>query len=101
MVLLWTQAAIDDLARVYHFLKPLNPPAAAGAVQSLVMAAKNLTLNPRSGSALVAYRPRDVRRLFLGQYEIRYEFEGETVSILRVWHTREHRLLNETEPEKR
>ncbi|MEJ4046694.1 type II toxin-antitoxin system RelE/ParE family toxin [Erwinia sp. SLM-02] len=101
MVLLWTQPAIDDLERIYRFLVSVNPLAAAGAVQSLVAAAKNLTVHPRSGTALGAYHPRDVRRLILGHYEMRYEFQEETVSILRIWHTREHRLINRTEPDKR
>lgn len=101
MVLLWTQPAINDLDRIYRFLEQVNPLAAAGAVQLLVTAANNLTLYPRSGAALKAYHPRDVRRLILGHYEMRYEFQEETVFILRIWHTREHRMINDTEPVKR
>lgn len=91
MPLFWSQPAIDDLERIYHFLLRVNPQAAAGVVQSLVAASKNLITHPRRGPALVEFQPREVRRLICGHYEIRYECQNTTLYILRVWHTREHR----------
>jgi plasmid stabilization system protein ParE len=35
--------------------------------------------------------PREVRRIIVGNYEMRYELVESTVFILRVWHTREER----------
>ena len=37
------------------------------------------------------FEPREVRRLLVGRYEIRYEIQDSTVYILRLWHTREER----------
>ncbi|HEL9940484.1 TPA: type II toxin-antitoxin system RelE/ParE family toxin, partial [Klebsiella pneumoniae] len=28
---------------------------------------------------------------FAGEYEIRYEINGQTIYVLRLWHTRENR----------
>jgi hypothetical protein len=35
--------------------------------------------------------PREVRRLFVGDYELRYEIVGEVIIVVRHWHTKENR----------
>ncbi|WP_372341104.1 type II toxin-antitoxin system RelE/ParE family toxin [Nitratidesulfovibrio vulgaris] len=47
--------------------------------------------NPRIGEQLFAFAPREVRRLLVGHYEMRYEIQDSTVYVLRLWHTRESR----------
>jgi plasmid stabilization system protein ParE len=37
------------------------------------------------------FEPREVRRILVGRYEIRYELLESTVQVLRLWHTREDR----------
>ncbi|MBR7513475.1 type II toxin-antitoxin system RelE/ParE family toxin, partial [Mycobacterium tuberculosis] len=37
------------------------------------------------------FEPREVRRILVGQYEMRYEIQGDTIYVLRLWHTREDR----------
>ena len=87
----WTSKALGDLARLYDFLAPLNPAAAAGLIQSLTRAPNSLMNNPRIGEKLDEFLPQEVRRILVGQYEIRYAINGEVIYILRVWHTREER----------
>ncbi|MBS2024008.1 MAG: type II toxin-antitoxin system RelE/ParE family toxin [Deltaproteobacteria bacterium] len=93
MKLWWTSKARDDLARLHEFLAPVNPRAAAKAVRALTRVPRALGKNPRMGELLDAYAPREVRRLLVGQYELRYEvrLQEQDVVVLRVWHTREHR----------
>jgi len=91
MQLRWTSKALCDLARLYEFLAPLNKPAAARAVQSLTKAPSMLLTNLRIGEQLFEFNPREVRRLLVGGYEIRYEIQESTVYVLRLWHTREPR----------
>lgn len=91
MVLRWTSKALSDLTRLYEFLAPLNKPAAIRAVRALVKAPETLQTNPRIGEQLFQFAPSEVRRVFVGQYEIRYEIADDTIYILRLWHTREHR----------
>ncbi len=87
----WTARAVSDLLRVHEFLEPLNPQAAAKTVQSLTNAALRLSAHPRIGRRLRQYDPREVRRLVIAHYEIRYELRRSTIYVLRVWHTRENR----------
>ena len=87
----WTSRGLSDLARLYEFLAPANRAAAAWTVQSLTGAAAQLPANPRIGEQLFEFEPREVRRLIVGQYELRCEIQGETIYVLRLWHTRERR----------
>ena len=91
MVLQWTTSANRDLVRLYDFLYPLNPRAATRIVQQLVTAAEQLLTYPQLGECLTEFAPRDVRRLIVGDYELRYELIEVKVAILRLWHCREDR----------
>lgn len=91
MVLKWTSKALSDLNRLYDFLLPVNKPAAIKAVRVLVKAPDTLLTNPRIGEQLFQFAPNEVRRILVGQYEIRYEIADDAIYILRLWHTREHR----------
>lgn len=89
--LLWTSKALADLARLHEFLAAVNRPAANRAVQALVRASLILRTSPRLGEQLFQFQPREVRRLLVDDYEVRYEIRQSAVYVLRVWHTREKR----------
>jgi len=89
MVLKWTEKGLSDIARLYDFLATVNRPAAARTVQQLVAAPQTLLSNPRIGERLEEFDPREVRRLLIGNYEMRYEIQTPTVYVLRVWDSRE------------
>lgn len=91
MELKWTGKALSDLARLYDFLASVNKLAAARTVQALTAAPGTLLANPRIGEKLEEFEPRDVRRILVGHYEMRYEIQGSTIYVLRLWHTREDR----------
>ena len=91
MKLHWTGKALSDVDRLHAFLSPVNPRAAAEMIQALVRAPTKLLDRPRLGARLEAYDPREVRRIFVGDYEMRYEIAGDTIHILRLWHGREDR----------
>lgn len=91
MELKWTSKALSDLTRLYEFLAPINKLAAARTVQSLTSSPTNLLANSRIGEKLEEFEPREVRRILIGRYEMRYEIQGATIYVLRLWHTREDR----------
>lgn len=91
MKLKWTRKALSDLARLYEFLALVNREAAAQTVQSLTKAPTRLIEQARIGEKLEEFEPREVRRLLIGRYEMRYEIHLSTLYILRIWHTRENR----------
>lgn len=91
MRLRWTSKAMSDLARLYDFLAPVNKPAAIRAVQALTRAPARLLEHPRIGERLEEFDPREVRRLLVGRYELRYEIRQAEIYVLRLWHTREDR----------
>lgn len=91
MELRWTSKALSDLQRLHEFLAQVNKTAAAHTVQSLTIAPVSLLANPRIGERLEEFDPREVRRILVGRYEIRYEIVDASIYVLRLWHTREER----------
>ena len=91
MALRWTTSARSDLVRLHEFLHPVNPRAAALAVRHLVAGAKRIPARPRLGQRLRQFAGREVRRVLIGDYEIRYELAGRDVFLLRIFHSREDR----------
>ena len=91
MALRWTSKAHGDLVRVHNFLDSVDPLAATRVARQLVSGAKQIPAHPRLGSRLPEFSPRDVRKVFVGDYEIRYEVTERDVFILRIFHTREDR----------
>ena len=91
MELKWTSKALSDLVRLYEFLALANSAAAARTMQSLSAAPASLLASPRIGEILEEFKPREVRRILVGSYEMRYEIQESTLYVLRLWHTREDR----------
>ncbi|MEW9810214.1 MAG: type II toxin-antitoxin system RelE/ParE family toxin (plasmid) [Candidatus Symbiodolus clandestinus] len=91
MELKWTHKSLSDLVSLHEFLFRVNKPAAARTVQSLVKAPTILLTYPHIGEQLFEYEPREIRRLLVGHYEIRYEIQHSIIYVLRLWHTKEDR----------
>lgn len=87
----WTSKSHSDIARLYEFLAVVNKPAAIRVVKKLIAAPILLQKNPHIGEQLEEFMPREVRRLFVSDYELRYEIQNTTLFVLRIWHTRENR----------
>jgi plasmid stabilization system protein ParE len=91
MSLRWSPSAYDDLRRIHEFLSPVDPAAAIRAVQALVARVRRIPVQPRLGERVPGFGDREVRRVLVRKYEIRYEVSGGDLYILRIFHTREHR----------
>ena len=75
----------------------VSPDAATRIAQALVHAPERLEDYPRMGERLDAYAPREVPRIVVGHYEMRYEIAAGAIIVLRVWHYREHRTVDDDE----
>ena len=91
MALRWTTCARADLVRLYEFLEPVNPAVAARVVRRLIAGVKRIPERPRLGARLPEFGEREVRRILVGDYEIRYELTARDVFVLRIFHVREDR----------
>ncbi|WP_430489777.1 type II toxin-antitoxin system RelE/ParE family toxin (plasmid) [Salmonella enterica] len=91
MEIKWTRRALSDVSRLYDFLSRVNRQAAARTVKKLTLAPLSLQSNPHIGEQLFQFSPDEVRRIFVGDYEIRYQIQASVIYILRLWHTRENR----------
>ncbi len=91
MQLFWTNKASEDVARLYEFLALINQVAAASIVQTLTKAPLQLLQHPHMGQKIDGFGEREVRRILVSNYEMRYEVNKANIYILRIWHTRENR----------
>lgn len=91
MSLRWSRAAYEDLRRIHEFLEPVDPAAAIRAVQVVVARVRRIPRQPRLGERLPGFGQREVRRVLVRKYEIRYEVSGGDLYVLRIFHTREDR----------
>jgi plasmid stabilization system protein ParE len=80
-----------DLVRLDAFLASFDMSLADRVVEELITAAEQLEQFPELGPKLHKFEPRNVRRLIIGDYELRYERTPTEALILHVWHEREHR----------
>lgn len=87
----WTTSAERDIAKVYDFLARSNPKAAVQTVKLLIEGIEKIDAFPQLGIKLDDFKPRVVRRIIIGDYEIRYELTINTIFVLRLWHLREDR----------
>ena len=91
MALKWTSSAHSNLVRLYEFLNSVNAPAAVRVVRQLIAGVKRIPVYPRLGARLAEFEPREVRRLLVGDYEVRYEGTATDIFILGIFHMREDR----------
>jgi len=57
----------------------------------LAAAPSALLVNPRIGERIDEFESREVHRILVGHYKMRYELTETTIYVLRLWHTREDR----------
>ncbi|MCJ7453522.1 MAG: type II toxin-antitoxin system RelE/ParE family toxin [Steroidobacteraceae bacterium] len=76
---------------MHEFLEPVDPSAAVRAVRSVVARVRRIPRAPRLGERVPGFGEREVRRVLVQKYEIRYELADADVTVLRVFHTREER----------
>lgn len=94
MNLVWLPEAKDDIQRVYTFLLDKDRRAAVRCVRMLKRVADKLLEFPHIGRRVDDETER--RELFIpfgaAAYVLRYRIHGESIVIIRVWHSREERL---------
>lgn len=91
MKIQWTSKALSYLVRLHEFLTIKDKLAATRTAQSLSAAPERLLDQARIGEKLEEFDPREVRRIIVGRYEMRYEIQDAIIYVLRIWHTREDR----------
>ncbi len=91
MALRWTRLAYADLRRIVEFLEPVNPVAAARSARAVVARVRRIPAQPRLGEIVPGFVDREVRRVLVEKYEVRYEIAGTDIYVLRIFHVREDR----------
>jgi plasmid stabilization system protein ParE len=91
----WLPEALNDFQRLFNFLYEKNSEAAERAAATILSGANLLETTPHLGRPMSDIV--DQRELFMSfgasSYVLRYKIQDDhTVSVLRVWHSKENRL---------
>ena len=93
--IIWLPEALEDLNRLRSFLNDKSPTAAQRAGQTILEAANKLEKFPELGWPMNDGTGR--RELFqpfgAGSYVLRYILDNKTIVIIRVWHSKENRRI--------
>jgi plasmid stabilization system protein ParE len=84
VTVIWRASARADLVRLVAHVADENPIAARRVAREIVLAADSLMLFPQRGRRGVVPATRELVAVW--PYILVYEVDGDTVSILRVWH---------------
>ena len=90
--LIWSRAALDDVARLHAFLSPTNRDAAQKAVRAIRAGVKGIEEHPQIGRPVEDMEPefREWPIEFgAGGYVVLYHYDGREAVILAVRHGRE------------
>lgn len=91
MKIQWTSKARSDLAGVIEFLGKESRNIGQQKAKKILASVRHLQNMPRIGEQFAEFAPHEIRRILIEQYEVRYQIKENTVIILRIRHTREHR----------
>ena len=96
--LVWAVTAQRDLKSIRDYIAKDSKVNARRFVKQIKKSATALIRWPESGSLLPEEGVPSLREIFVGNYRVIYQFDGQkTVSIVRVVHGA--RLLPETNPD--
>ena len=92
--LAWLPEALEDVERLYEFLRSKDVEAANQSLVTILEGTKLLRVSPRIGRPMSDEMKQ--RELFMsfgaGAYVLRYKLDdAEKIIIVRVWHSRENR----------
>lgn len=87
--LIWASEAVCDVRRLIEFLEEKNPISAVKAATIIQKSAENLKHYPEIGRLMADDTGRREYFLSFGRrgYVMRYQYELDVITILRVWHS--------------
>ena len=86
MRVLWTQAAIADLAAIYEYIESDSPVYAIAVVDRLTRRTEQLASFPESGQMVPEYQREDIREVIETSYRILYHVGDSAVSVVSLIH---------------
>ncbi len=90
----WSEGALKDIQRLYRFLAPKNPNAAAKAIKAIRAGVRILSEMPMAGKVPIDfdenYREWPINFGDQG-YVVIYRIAGAEIVIVHVYHGREDR----------
>ncbi len=92
MKILYSEEALWDLVRLREFVAIHDEEIAERVANDILLRIEALASFPQLGHLVTGITTTAfVRDFIFGSYHVRYFVRSDTLIILRIWHTREHR----------
>jgi addiction module RelE/StbE family toxin len=82
----WTQAALDHLTDIHHYIAKDSPIYAQRMVDRITARSQQLETHPESGERVAEYNLPQIRQIIEGPYRIIYRVAASSVDVLAVIH---------------
>jgi plasmid stabilization system protein ParE len=86
MHVIWSDAAIENLADIYQHIATNSPQFAQTMVDRITARSKQISTFPNSGSVVGMYGAPQIREVIEGPYRVIYRVESDAVYVLSVIH---------------
>ena len=86
MEVIWSPAALREIAQIYRYIAQFNPHAATSLAGELLSAGDSLEMFPHRGRPVPGTALRELTVVY--PYIIRYRVTDDHVRVLRVRHGR-------------
>ena len=97
MEVIWTERALEAIARIGEHIAKDNPQAAANWVAHLVHRAEDAAIIPLLGRTVPEFARDDIREIIVRKYRIIYQVTERIAYVLFVFEG--HRLLHRSDIE--
>ena len=85
---IWTEPALDDLARIGDFISNDSPIYAVRVMERILQSVRRLERFPRIGQVVPEYQQEDLREILSGSYRVIYRVRPGACYVLAVVHGR-------------
>jgi len=87
----WSRKSQADILRIADFYDRFDSDYAAKMVAFIRSAVSLPAAFPFAGRPCEEFKPREIRDLVAGEFQLRYEVLETQIRVLRVWHSKEDR----------
>lgn len=90
MKVIWRKKASDELEAIYHYIKEDSPQNALLVFNKIFNLTQTLSVFPEKFPIEPRLNNPQVRFAVIWNYKIVYTFDANSVTVLRVFSTRQH-----------
>ncbi|MDD2620325.1 MAG: type II toxin-antitoxin system RelE/ParE family toxin [Syntrophomonadaceae bacterium] len=87
MKIIWTEPALLDAESIKTYIEQDSEIYAIRVIEKIIETLEDLKLYPKMGRVVPEFRKKDIREIFVYNYRIIYELQGQSITVLTIIHS--------------